>query len=76
MNTMSALLLNRWCSPSFLLQDPVVTPQGYIFSKAAILQYFLDQKKARKRQLEEWVADEACVQRLVRLSVACNSTIG
>jgi Zinc-finger of nitric oxide synthase-interacting protein len=56
------------------LQDPVVTNEGYIFSKEAILQYFLDQKKAKKQQLAEWEADEARRLKLVRLTFLHHST--
>lgn len=34
--------------------DPVVTPQGYVFSREAILECLLQQKKAIKRKLEAW----------------------
>ena len=49
----------------------MVTNEGYIFSKEAILQYFLDQKKAKKQQLAEWEADEARRAKLVRRRCHC-----
>jgi hypothetical protein len=47
------------------VQDPVITTEGYLFSKEAILQYFLDQKKEKKRQLAEWEAEGLHLQHLV-----------
>lgn len=44
----------------------MITPQGYLFSKEAILQYFVDQKKSKKRQLAEWEADQKRRSQLVR----------
>ena len=37
--------------------DPVVTPSGFLFSKEAILKNLLEQKRTRKRALEEWERD-------------------
>jgi nitric oxide synthase-interacting protein len=34
--------------------DPVVTPDGYLYSREAILENLLAQKKALKRKLAEW----------------------
>ncbi|GAX79246.1 hypothetical protein CEUSTIGMA_g6686.t1 [Chlamydomonas eustigma] len=36
--------------------DPVITPDGYLFSKEAILENLLSQKKAIKRKLAAWEA--------------------
>ena len=47
------------------MQDPVITPGGHLFSKEAILQYFLEQKKLKKLQLLAWEADEARWQKMV-----------
>lgn len=35
-------------------QDPVVTPDGYLFDKMAVLEYILHQKKLIKRKLKEF----------------------
>lgn len=48
------------------MQEPVVTSEGHLFSKQAIMQYFLDQKKKRKQELAEWEADQTRRQTLVR----------
>ncbi|MFH4973956.1 hypothetical protein AB6A40_000665 [Gnathostoma spinigerum] len=37
-------------------RDPVISPQGYIFDKEAILEYYLKQKKENTRKLKEWEA--------------------
>ena len=37
----------------------MITSEGYLFSKEAIMQYFLDQKKLKQQQLAEWEADQA-----------------
>jgi hypothetical protein len=42
---------NKVMSPG---QDPVVTPDGYLFSREAILENLLQQKKAIKRKLDAW----------------------
>lgn len=38
----------------FGIQDPVVTPDGYMYSKEAIYESLLAQKKANKRKLAAW----------------------
>jgi len=43
--------------------DPVCTPHGYLFSKEAILQNLLDQRKANKRKLAAWEARQEELQR-------------
>lgn len=48
------------------LQDPVVGPSGHIFSREAILENLLAQKKANKRKLKAWEAQQADEQRKVR----------
>jgi hypothetical protein len=59
-------MCGNWARQSPLtLQDPVITADGYLFSKEAILQYFLDQKKEKKRQLAEWEAGGVRLQHLV-----------
>lgn len=35
-------------------REPLITPQGYIFDREAILNYILDQKNAYKRKLKIW----------------------
>jgi hypothetical protein len=37
--------------------NPVVTPDGFLFSREAILENLLQQKKTIKRKLAEWEAD-------------------
>ncbi len=41
------------------MQDPVITPHGYIFSREAIVENLLAQKKAIKRKLAVWEAAQA-----------------
>ena len=41
------------------MQDPVCTPSGNLFSREAILENLLDQKKANKRKLAAWEAQQA-----------------
>lgn len=48
------------------VQDPVITPDGHLFSREAILEYFVGQKKEKKRQLSVWEADEKRRELLVR----------
>ena len=40
-------------------QDPVATPGGVLFSREAILENLLAQKKANKRKLAAWEAQQA-----------------
>ncbi|KAK0400666.1 hypothetical protein QR680_015380 [Steinernema hermaphroditum] len=35
-------------------RDPVVTPNGYIFDKEAVIEYMVQQKKENARKLKEW----------------------
>jgi hypothetical protein len=44
--------------PSRLSQDPVCTPHGILYSKEAILESLLQQKKANKRKLASWEAQQ------------------
>lgn len=54
-------------------QDPLCTPDGYIFSKEAILQNLLDQKKGNKRKFAAWKAQQDEEERKVRCFVqGCN----
>ncbi|EFN55862.1 hypothetical protein CHLNCDRAFT_145441 [Chlorella variabilis] len=39
--------------------DPVCTPKGFLFSREAILENLLEQKKANKRKLAAWQAQQA-----------------
>jgi hypothetical protein len=39
-------------------QDPVVTPEGYLYSREAILANLLEQKKAIKRKLATWEKEQ------------------
>jgi len=48
------------------LQDPVVTPQGILYSREAILENLLAQKKAMKRRMATWQAAEGERARKVR----------
>lgn len=41
------------------MQDPVCTPEGYLFSKEAIVENLLQQKKAIKRKLAAWESQQA-----------------
>lgn len=63
----------------FVMQDPMVTNQGYIFSKEAILDYFLTQKKLKKKELKEWEKAQQAVADMVRESsfflLALSSTL-
>ena len=44
----------------------MVTNQGYIFSKEAILDFFLTQKELKKKELKEWEQAQQAVSDLVR----------
>jgi nitric oxide synthase-interacting protein len=46
-------------------KDPVVTPDGYLYSKEAILENLLQQKKAIKRKLAAYEAQQAEEQQKV-----------
>ena len=48
------------------IQDPVATPHGIIFSREAILENLLAQKKAIRRKLALWEAQQAGETRKVR----------
>ena len=48
------------------IQDPVCTPDGYMFSREAILENLLQQKKANKRKYAAWEAQQQDEQRKVR----------
>lgn len=48
------------------VQDPVCTPDGYMFSREAILENLLQQKKANKRKYAAWEAQQQDEQRKVR----------
>ena len=54
------------CQQCFVMQDPMVTNQGYIFSKEAILDFFLTQKELKKKELKEWEQAQQAVSDLVR----------
>ena len=41
------------------LQDPVCTPEGFLFSKEAIIENLIQQKKAIKRKHAAWEAQQA-----------------
>jgi nitric oxide synthase-interacting protein len=43
--------------------DPVACPQGFVFSREAILENLLAQKKANKRALAAWEAEQAELRR-------------
>eukprot|EP00892_Ulva_mutabilis_P012112 jgi/Ulvmu1/9273/UM050_0022.1 len=44
--------------------DPVITRTGHLFSREAILEYYLVQKKHQQRQIKEWEADQQRVNDL------------
>ncbi len=46
-------------------QDPMCTPQGVLFSREAILENLLAQKKANKRKLAAWEAQQEVLTREV-----------
>jgi hypothetical protein len=59
----AAAIIVRSCQvPDTLLhlvaQDPVVTPDGYLYSREAILSNLLEQKKAIKRKLATWEKEQ------------------
>ena len=39
--------------------DPVVTPDGHLFGREAILEYILERKRELRKELEAWEAQEA-----------------
>jgi nitric oxide synthase-interacting protein len=43
-----------------------VTPDGFLFSREAILENLLQQKKALKRKLAEWEAEQKAEAEKVR----------
>ena len=40
------------------MQRPVATEHGHIFSKEAILSYYLDQRKELKQKMKDWEAEQ------------------
>jgi nitric oxide synthase-interacting protein len=46
-------------------QDPVCTPDGYLYSREAILESLLQQKKANKRKYAVWEAQQEQAKRKV-----------
>ena len=46
-------------------QDPVCTPEGFIFSKEAIIENLVQQKKVIKRKQAAWQAQQADDQQKV-----------
>ena len=46
-------------------QEPMCTPQGMLFSREAILENLLAQKKANKRKLATWEAQQETLAREV-----------
>lgn len=69
---MLRLLMNSQASPAShpppppAAQDPVAGPSGHIFSREAILENLLAQKKANKRKLKAWEAQQREEARKVR----------
>lgn len=41
------------------VQDPVCTPDGFLFSKEAIIENLVQQKKAIKRKLAAWEVQQS-----------------
>jgi len=39
---------------SCLCREPLISPDGFIFDKEAILNYILDQKEEYRRKLQLW----------------------
>lgn len=37
-----------------MYREPVITPNGYIFDREAVLEYYLEQKKENARKLKLW----------------------
>lgn len=46
-------------------QDPVCTPDGYLYSREAILESLLQQKKSNKRKYAVWEAQQQAELRKV-----------
>ena len=59
-------------SCGFDLQDPVCTPDGFLFSKEAIIENLVQQKKAIKRKLAAWEAQQSDDQLKVNCLPAFN----
>lgn len=47
------------------MQDPVCTPEGFLFSKEAIIENLIQQKKAIKRKHAAWEAQQVDDQQKV-----------
>ncbi len=58
------------------LQDPVVTPDGCLYSKESILENLLAQKKAIKRNLEAWEAAQQQQKQKVRVEAGIGGCKG
>jgi hypothetical protein len=54
------------CLPRRASQDPVVTPHGYVYSRQAIVENLLAQKKAIRKKLAAWEAAQEDDKRKVR----------
>lgn len=63
-------------TPRITLQDPVVTPDGCLYSKEAILENLLAQKKAIKRNLEAWEAAQQQQKQKVRVEAGTGGCRG
>ncbi len=55
------------------LQDPVVTPDGFLYSKEAIYESLLAQRKANKRKQAAWDEQQLEDGRKVRVMLASNA---
>ena len=53
--THARFALRHMCLPR---QDPVCTPDGYLYSREAILESLLQQKKSNKRKYAAWEAQQ------------------
>ena len=53
------------------MQDPVCTPDGYLYSREAILESLLQQKKANKRKFAAWEQQQQDVLRKVQQPLCC-----
>jgi len=58
------------------LQDPVCTPEGFLFSKEAIIENLIQQKKAIKRKHAAWEAQQADDHQKVYLSAVSTACSG
>jgi hypothetical protein len=51
--------------PLCIVQDPLITPEGYLYSREALLENLLQQKKAIKKKMAAYEAQQQDEQRKV-----------